>query len=63
MPPMPVPRAAALSVPIRRGYDSSSFPVGKFSLGVDYLFYFFEECWTWGQEDHDARSKGIKGET
>ena len=46
MPPMPVPRAAAMSVPIRRGYDSSSFSVGKFPLGVDYLFYlfFFEDC-------------------
>ena len=46
MPPMPVPRAAAMSVPIRRGYDSCSFSVGMFPLGVDYLFYlfFFEEC-------------------
>ena len=42
MPPIPVPRAAAMKVPIRRGgYDSSSFPVGKFPLGIDYLFYLF----------------------
>ena len=46
MPPIPVPRAAAMPVPIRKGgCDSSSFSVGKFPLGVDYLFYlFFEEC-------------------
>ena len=46
MPPIPVPRAAAMPALIRRGYDSCSFLVGKFPLGVDYLFYrfFFEEC-------------------
>ena len=47
MPPIPVPRAAALPVPIRRGAMTARFfPVGKFPLGVDYLFYlfFFEEC-------------------
>ena len=46
MSPIPGPRAAAMPVPIRRGYDSSSSSVGKFPLGVDCLFYlfFFEEC-------------------
>ena len=47
MSPVLVPRAAAMPVPIRSGgYDSSSLSVGKFPLGVDYLFclFFFEEC-------------------
>ena len=62
MPPIPVPRAAAMPVPIRRGgCDSSSFSVEKFPLGVDYLFYLFlfEECYSWGQEDQDAGSRGV----
>ena len=44
MPPILVPRATAVLVPIRSG--SFFFSVGKFLLGVDYLFYlcFFEEC-------------------
>ena len=47
MPPTPVPRAAAMPVPIRRGAMTASlFLWENFPLGVDYLFYlfFFEEC-------------------
>jgi len=49
MPTVSVSRAAAMAVPVRRGYASSSFSVGAFSLGVDSLFYlfFFEECLQW----------------
>ena len=47
MPPILVPYGCCyVSLNQEGGYDSSSFPVGKFPLGVDYLFYlfFFEEC-------------------
>ena len=47
MPPIPVPRAAAIASPNQEGgHDSSFFPVGMFHLGVDYLVYlfFFEDC-------------------
>ena len=42
MPPTPVSRTAAMPVPIRRGAMTNRyFSVGKFPLGVDYLFYLF----------------------
>ena len=48
MPPVPVPRAAAMLVPIRSAATTARFffLVGKFPLWIDSLFYlfFFEEC-------------------
>lgn len=57
MPPIPVPRAAAMPVPIRRRAMIAVFPVGMSHLGISYLFSLLDAK-TWGQKDQDARSKG-----
>ena len=38
MPPIPVPRAAAMLVPIRRGALTAHLFLWESSPGVDYLF-------------------------